>query len=282
MASRYNTAMRILFTRCSRSLLLAGLLAGSMLSFAQAPTTASSKAAPKKATAAKKPAAAATKNATTAAPTLDTPAQKLSYALGSDMGKRLKASGVEIDPAILSRGLSDSYGGSKALMSDDDIRSTIAAAQKDLQQKQMAKIKAMGDKNKQEGEAFLAGNKTKEGIVTLPSGLQYKILKAGDGPKPTATDTVVCNYRGTLINGKEFDSSYARNEPATFAVNRVIKGWTEALQLMPVGSKWQLFIPADLAYGERGAGTDIEPNATLIFEVELLSIKAPEKPAGSN
>ncbi|PYY03418.1 MAG: hypothetical protein DMG64_08020 [Acidobacteria bacterium] len=125
--------------------------------------------------------------------------------------------------------------------------------------------------------AFLAANKSKEGVVTLPSGLQYKVLKEGTGPKPSATDSVACNYRGTLINGTEFDSSYKRGQPATFAVNGVIKGWTEALQLMPVGSKWQLFIPADLAYGERGAGADIGPNSTLIFEVELLSIQAKGK-----
>ena len=123
----------------------------------------------------------------------------------------------------------------------------------------------------------MAGNKTKEGIVTLPSGLQYKIMKEGTGPKPTASDSVVCNYRGTLINGTEFDSSYKRGQPATFPVNGVIKGWTEALQLMPVGSKWQLFVPADLAYGDRGAGADIGPDATLIFEVELLSIEDKSK-----
>ena len=139
-----------------------------------------------------------------------------------------------------------------------------------------------GAANSKEGTAFLAANKSKEGVVTLPSGLQYKILKAGTGPKPTASDTVVCNYSGTLISGKEFDSSYKRGQPATFPVSGVIKGWTEALQLMPVGSKWQLFIPSDLAYGERGAGGDIGPDSTLIFEVELLSIqdkskdKAPE------
>ena len=127
--------------------------------------------------------------------------------------------------------------------------------------------------NKKEGEDFLAANKSKEGVVTLPSGLQYKVLKEGTGPKPSPTDSVVCNYRGTLINGTEFDSSYKRGQPATFPVNGVIKGWTEALQLMPVGSKWQLFIPPDLAYGQRGAGADIGPNATLIFEVELLSIQ---------
>ena len=124
-----------------------------------------------------------------------------------------------------------------------------------------------------EGEAFLADNKTKDGVVALPSGLQYKILTQGTGPTPAASDTVNCNYRGTLINGTEFDSSYKRNQPASFPVGQVIKGWTEALQLMPVGSKWQLFIPPDLAYGPRGAGGVIGPNATLIFEVELLSIK---------
>ena len=127
--------------------------------------------------------------------------------------------------------------------------------------------------NKSEGAAFLAANKAKEGVVTLPSGLQYKILKEGTGPKPTPSDTVVCNYRGTLINGTEFDSSAKHGEAAKFGVGQVIKGWTEALQLMPVGSKWQLFVPSSLAYGERGAGGDIGPDATLIFDVELLSIE---------
>ena len=134
-------------------------------------------------------------------------------------------------------------------------------------------MKQSADANKKEGEVFLAANKTKEGVVTLPSGLQYKIVTEGAGPKPTASDTVVCNYQGTLINGVEFDSSYKRGQPATFPVGRVIRGWTEALQLMPLGSKWQLFIPSDLAYGERGAGGDIGPNATLIFEVEVISIQ---------
>jgi FKBP-type peptidyl-prolyl cis-trans isomerase len=132
-------------------------------------------------------------------------------------------------------------------------------------------------KNKTEGEAFLAANKAKDGVVTLPSGLQYKILTAGTGPKPTASDSVVCNYRGTLINGTEFDSSYKRGQSATFGVGQVIKGWTEALQLMPVGSKWQVVIPSSLAYGDRGAGAEIGPNATLIFEVELLSIQEKAK-----
>jgi len=145
--------------------------------------------------------------------------------------------------------------------------------QTEMRAKQAQATKELAEKNKQAGEAFLAENKKKDGVVTLPSGLQYKILKAGDGPKPSAEDTVVCQYRGTLIDGKEFDSSYKHNQPATFPVNRVIKGWTEALQLMPTGSKWQLFIPPDLGYGDRGAGADIPPDATLIFEVELVSIK---------
>jgi FKBP-type peptidyl-prolyl cis-trans isomerase FklB len=135
-----------------------------------------------------------------------------------------------------------------------------------------------GEANKTEGETFLAANKAKEGVVTLPSALQYRILKQGDGPKPTAADSVVCNYRGTLINGTEFDSSYKRGQPLTFPLRGVIRGWTEALQLMPVGSKWQLFIPSDLAYGPRGAGALIGPNATLIFEVELISIQNKETP----
>jgi FKBP-type peptidyl-prolyl cis-trans isomerase len=150
----------------------------------------------------------------------------------------------------------------------------MTTLQADVRRKQEEKMQAATEVNKKEGEAFLAANKNKEGVVTLPSGLQYKILKEGAGPKPTATDSVVCNYRGTLLDGTEFDSSYKRGQPVTFPVNRVIKGWTEALQLMPVGSKWQLFVPAELAYGPRGgAGGAIGPNATLIFEVELISIE---------
>jgi len=145
--------------------------------------------------------------------------------------------------------------------------------QTEMRTKQEEKRQQAAATNKQEGEAFLAANKTKEGVVTLPSGLQYKILTQGTGPKPTASDSVVCNYRGTLISGTEFDSSYKRGEPATFPVSGVIKGWTEALQLMPVGSKWQLFIPSDLAYGERSPAPEIGPDSTLIFEVELLSIQ---------
>jgi FKBP-type peptidyl-prolyl cis-trans isomerase FklB len=140
--------------------------------------------------------------------------------------------------------------------------------------KQAENLKLMAAVNLKLGTAFLEANKAKPGVVTLPSGLQYKILTAGTGPKPTAADTVVCNYRGTLIDGKEFDSSYKRGQPTSLPVGRVIKGWSEALQLMPVGSKWQLVIPPDLAYGDHGAGPDIGPNATLIFELELISIQA--------
>lgn len=207
------------------------------------------------------------------APELKDPKEKLSYALGMDLGNQFKSQSVDIDPDIFVKAMKDIMSGGRMLMTDDDARSTIATWQKDMRQKQQAQRAATADKNKADGEAFLEKNKNAEGVVALPSGLQYKILRAGDGRKPSLEDTVVCHYRGTLIDGTEFDSSFKRNEPATFPLKGVIKGWTEALQLMPVGSKWQLFIPPALAYGERGAGAAIGPNATLIFEVELLSIK---------
>ena len=205
---------------------------------------------------------------------LKTQKDKISYALGMNVGTNLHKQAVEVDPAALLQGLKDGLAGNKPLLSEEEARTLLTQLQEDLRKQQAEKAQQMGAANKPEGEAFLAANKTKEGVITLPSGLQYKILKAGTGTKPTASDSVVCNYRGTLINGTEFDSSYKRGQPATFPVSGVIKGWTEALQLMPVGSKWQLFIPAQLAYGERGAGADIAPNATLIFEIDLLSIQA--------
>ena len=199
--------------------------------------------------------------------------EKLSYALGMDVARTLRRQSIEIDPAVFNKGLDDTYSGGKMLLSDEEARTLITDMQNDLRKKaEDARLQA-GETNKKAGEAFLAENKKASGVVALPSGLQYRVLKAGEGKKPTLDDTVVCQYRGTLIHGKEFDSSYKRNQPATFPVKGVIKGWTEALQLMPVGSKWQLFIPSDLAYGERGAGADIGPNSTLIFEVELVSIK---------
>ncbi len=201
--------------------------------------------------------------------------EKASYALGMSIGDNFHRQGVDIDPEVLLHGLKDALAG-KTLMTEEEARATLAQLQTEMRTKQEEMRKEAAEKNKKEGDAFLAANKAKQGVVTLPSGLQYKILTPGTGPKPTATDTVSCNYRGTLINGTEFDSSYKRGQPTKFPVGGVIKGWTEALQLMPVGSKWQLVIPPDLAYGDRGAGPDIGPGATLVFEVELLSIQ--EKP----
>jgi FKBP-type peptidyl-prolyl cis-trans isomerase FklB len=218
---------------------------------------------------------AATAAATQDAPALTTPKEKHSYALGVNIGTGLGKQGLDVDPALVAKGLQDALAGKKTLLTQDEVQAQLAELQAEMQKKQMA----LAESNKQAGDAFLAANKAKEGVVTLPSGLQYKVLKAGDGKKPAAEDTVVCHYRGTLIDGTEFDSSYSRNEPLTIPVNRIIKGWSEALQLMPVGSKWQLFIPANLGYGERGTPGPIGPNAALIFEVELLSIK--EKPAAA-
>lgn len=199
---------------------------------------------------------------------------KVSYGIGVAMGRQLKNQlGFEFDLNFVEKGLRDAASGQKLLMTEEDLKTTMTAFQTEMAKKQEQARKQASEENKKAGEAFLAENKTKEGVVTLPSGLQYKILKAGDGKKPTLEDTVVCQYRGTLLNGTEFDSSYKRGQPVTFPVKGVIKGWTEALQLMPVGSKWQLFIPPELAYGERGAGGSIGPNATLIFEVDLVSIQ---------
>lgn len=205
---------------------------------------------------------------------------KLSYAIGLDVGGALKRQSVDVNTDIFMQGVKDALSGGKKLLTDEEVRETMTAFSKELAAKQAEAMKKLGEKNKEEGEAFLAENKKKEGVKTLPDGLQYKVITEGKGATPKATDTVTVNYRGTFIDGKEFDSSYKRNQPATFAVNGVIPGWTEALQLMKEGSKWQLFIPAKLAYGERGAGGVIGPNATLIFEVELLSIKPTEKESG--
>jgi FKBP-type peptidyl-prolyl cis-trans isomerase FklB len=241
-------------------------------------------AAAKPATAAKtaqtpaaKTGAAAT--AKTPAPlTLNTQNQKASYAIGMNIGKNLKRDSVEVDPAVLYRGLKDALAGNKLLLTDEEAKAALTTLQTEVRAKEEAKAKAAAVENKKTGEAFLAANKTKEGVVTLPSGLQYKIIKEGTGPKPTAEDTVLCHYRGTLVDNTEFDSSYKRGEPLKIPVGGVIKGWTEAIQLMPAGSKWQLYIPSDLAYGERGApGSPIGPNSTLIFDVELISIEP--KPA---
>jgi FKBP-type peptidyl-prolyl cis-trans isomerase FklB len=195
--------------------------------------------------------------------------EKMSYIIGMDIGNNLKKQGIDIETNILINGIKDAFASAKSLLSEQEIRETLATFQKEMQAKQ----EEIGKKNKKEGEAFLAENKKKEGVKTLPSGLQYKVIKAGTGKKPKLTDTVTAHYRGTLIDGAEFDSSYKRGQPASFSVSGVIPGWTEALQLMEEGTKWELFIPTSLAYGERGAGVMIGPNATLIFEVELISIQ---------
>ena len=207
---------------------------------------------------------------------------KVSYSIGINIGKNLKKQSVEINPDTLLKGINDALSGGKTLMTEQEVNETMMNFQKDLMAKQQARMKELGEKNKKEGEAFLAENKKKEGVTTLPSGLQYKVIKEGDGKIPTINDTVTVNYRGTLIDGTEFDSSYTRGQPVTFPVKGVVPGFSEALQLMKVGSKWQLFIPSNLAYGERGAGEQIGPNTTLIFELELLSIKegtSKEEPA---
>jgi FKBP-type peptidyl-prolyl cis-trans isomerase len=262
-------------------ILTAGMLPGNALAQetpATTPPASSAPAAPTAAASAKAQTPAAKTHSATAAKgpaplTLKTQKDKFSYALGMNSGKRLADSlnkqSVPFDPALVVRGLKDGLAGGKTLLTDQEAQAVMDGVRNDLIKKQQAA-------GKKEGDEFLAANKGKEGVVLLPSGLQYKILKAGTGPKPTASDTVLCNYRGTLVDGTEFDSSYKRNQPLKISVGGVIKGWTEALQLMPVGSKWQLFIPSDLAYGESGQ-RGIPPNSTLIFEVELLSIEAGDK-----
>src|SRR6266404_2478660 len=281
-----------------RSLTTALLLAAGMMlagdGYAQQTPAASTPAAttpaapaattPKAATTSKAPAAkktgTAAKSAAAAVP-LKTRKEKFSYALGMNIGtgysQGLKKQSVDVDWNLIAQGMKDAAAGSKTRLTQDEAKAVLNEVQTEIQKQQQDKTQQAAAANKTEGEAFLAANKSKDGVVTLPSGLQYKILTAGAGPKPTTSDSVKCNYRGTLIDGKEFDSSYKRGQPATFEVGQVIKGWTEALQLMPVGSKWQIFVPSSLGYGERGAGAEIGPNATLIFEVELLSIEEKKK-----
>jgi FKBP-type peptidyl-prolyl cis-trans isomerase FklB len=187
-----------------------------------------------------------------------------------------------VDPALLTQGLNDALSGGKPRMSEEELKQVITALQQDLRQKQTASQQAAGAENKAKGEAYLAENAKKEGVVALPDGLQYKILTAGQGKKPAESDTVLCNYKGTFIDGTEFDSSTQAGKPVPFEVKNVIPGFKEVLQLMPVGSKWQVFIPSTLGYGERGAGSVIGPNSALIFEIELVGIQEPTSPAGAS
>jgi len=247
---------------------------------------ASAQQAPAKAPAtppAKVPAAAQTPaQAPTLAPGFKTQKEKVSYAIGMEMGKGVKAQGIDVDPGILAQGLKDAISGAKPQMSEEELKQVITGLQQEVRQKQMQMQEAAAAENKTKGDAFLTENSKKDGVVVLPDGLQYKILTAGQGKKPAESDTVLCNYKGTFLDGTEFDSSAKVGKPVPFEVKNVIAGFKEVLQLMPVGSKWQVFVPSNLAYGERGAGGVIGPNATLIFEIELVSIQEtpPTPPAG--
>jgi FKBP-type peptidyl-prolyl cis-trans isomerase FklB len=232
--------------------------------------------APAKAGPAKSPASGA--QAAAKAPAADsnelkTEKDKTSYAIGMEMGKGVKTQGIDIDSDLLIRGFKDALADKPSLMSDDELRDVMTKLQAEVRQKQQAAQQAAAAENKAKGEAFLTENKKKDGVTTLPDGLQYKVITAGTGKKPAETDTVMCNYKGTFIDGTEFDGSEKTGKPAQFQVKGVIPGFREALQLMPVGSKWQVYIPSSLAYGERGAGNVIAPDSTLIFDIELVSIQ---------
>src|SRR5262249_7370249 len=233
---------------------------------AKTQSSASAATKPQTGTTAKKPGTAAAKPGAAAAPVLQTDRQKASYVIGINIGRQLKQLGIEdIDSALLARGLKDFFAGAKSPLTDEQAQAAVIAYSTEVKKRTEVH-------NQKEGETFLAQNKAKPGVVTLPDGLQYKVLTPGAGPKPKADDTVVCKYKGTLVNGTEFDNSENHGGTADIPVGNVIKGWTEALQLMPVGSKWELYIPSELAYGARGAGP-IGPGSTLIFDVEVVSIK---------
>jgi FKBP-type peptidyl-prolyl cis-trans isomerase len=202
---------------------------------------------------------------------------KESYSVGYQFGQNLKKMETDLDAEVLTAAIRDGLSGKESRLSDEEMRAAVASLRERTVAAMQASVKEQAQKNLAEGEKFLAENKTKDGVKTTASGLQYKVIEEGEGPSPKAGDTVTVHYRGTFVDGSEFDSSYQRAEPATFPLTGVIPGWTEALQLMKKGSKWELFIPSDLAYGERGAGNRIPPNSTLIFEVELLSMKEAPK-----
>ena len=250
-------------------------LAGITLSMAQTPSAVPKPQTPPLKRGPSQPAAAkpATTKPVPADPTLATPKDKVSYSLGLDLGQNFKRQGFDIDVKLLSRGIQDAWQGSNPLLRENEIAETMETFRRQYVSRQQASMQVLAEKNKKEGEQFLAENKVRPGVITLPSGLQYKELVAGTGTTPKFSDTVTTQYRGTLLDGTEFDNSYQRGEPAQIEVSKVIPGWTEALQHMKIGAKWQLFVPASLAYGERSPGPEIPPNATLIFEIELLSIK---------
>ncbi len=222
------------------------------------------------------PAAAQDAKPAAAPDALKDPQAQVSYAIGLNIGAGLKRDAITVDPALVARGVRDATSGAQPLLTEEQMRAVLVRLQADVQAKREEKAAHAAETNKTEGAAFLKANAAKAGITTLPNGLQYEVLTAGTGPKPKAEDVVLCNYRGTLLDGTEFDSSYKRGAPDSFPVGGVIKGWTEALQRMPVGSKWRIYVPADLGYGEKGAGADIGPNAVLIFDIELISIQPKE------
>ncbi|WED41867.1 FKBP-type peptidyl-prolyl cis-trans isomerase [Legionella cardiaca] len=228
-------------------------------------------------------AADASATATTAPATSTTPAtslnsdmDKLSYSIGADLGKNFKKQGIDINPSAMAKGLQDGMSGGQLLLTEQQMKDVLNKFQKDLMAKRNADFTKKAEENKAKGEAFLNQNKGKEGVISLPSGLQYKILQKGDGAKPTKDDTVTVEYTGKLIDGQVFDSTDRTGKPATFKVSQVIPGWTEALQLMPAGSTWEVYVPADLAYGPRSVGGPIGPNETLIFKIHLISVKKTE------
>lgn len=207
---------------------------------------------------------------------LNTSKDSVSYSIGMDIGSTLKKQSIEVNQDVFIQGFKDAYGEDTTHLSADEMKNVLVAFQQQQRAQREEQAKQLAKKNKEEGEAYLEAHAQEPGVVALPSGLQYKVLQAGTGPTPTINDRVRVHYKGMLLDGTVFDSSYDRGQPVTFGVGRVIRGWTEALQLMKVGSKWELTIPSDLAYGERGAGESIEPNSVLIFEVELLGIEKPE------
>ncbi|KTC82019.1 FKBP-type peptidyl-prolyl cis-trans isomerase [Legionella cincinnatiensis] len=217
--------------------------------------------------------AMSTAMATTDATSLTTDKDKLSYSIGADLGKNFKNQGIDINPEALAKGMQDGMSGAQLILTEEQMKDVLSKFQKDLMAKRSAEFNKKAEENKAKGEAFLSANKSKPGIVVLPSGLQYKIIDAGTGAKPGKSDTVTVEYTGTLIDGTVFDSTEKAGKPATFQVSQVIPGWTEALQLMPSGSTWEVYVPADLAYGPRSVGGPIGPNETLIFKIHLISVK---------
>lgn len=223
---------------------------------------------------------ASTSNKAEKADNVDSKKDKISYSIGVDVGRSIDKQHIDINSDVFITGLKDGLANKYSVLTEEEVKQTLMGLQSEIMERQNAEMKAMASKNLEEGDKFLADNKKQKGVITLPSGLQYRIIKDGSGESPKATDTVTTHYRGKLINGTEFDSSYTRGEPARFAVNAVIPGWSEALQLMKPGAKWELFIPPKLAYGENGIGQLIGPNSTLIFEVDLLNVdKAKAEPA---